>query len=118
MPRSFVALAMLAACDRAAIEREAIAPPSHDAQCVRDDDCVLMPAALTCCIECPAAPPFEAVPSSVLDGLLIENETVCPDRWRCPEVTCQAVPTDCNARAACEYGRCVAVATGCELPSS
>ena len=120
MPWSFVALAVLAGCDRVTIEREreANAPLSHDTQCVRDEDCVLLPAALTCCIECPPAPPFEAAPSWVLDGMLIENDTVCPERWRCPEVTCEAVSTDCIARAACDDGCCVALAIGCELPRS
>lgn len=88
-----------------------------EAQCARDDECVLLPTALTCCIECPPAPPFEAAPSWVLDGMLIENETVCAEpRHLCPPVTCEPLPEGCVARAACVAGRCVVLSQGCELP--
>ncbi len=86
---------------------------------MRDDDCVLLPADLTCCIECPPVPPYEAAPSWVLDGMLIENETECAERTSiCPEIPCAQQVEGCTARAACRHGRCVAIATGCELPRS
>jgi hypothetical protein len=94
------------------------APAEERAQCMRDDDCVLLPNALTCCIECPPAPPFEPAPSWVLDGMLIENETVCPQRWKCPPIECDPVPPGCIAKAACRGGRCIAVTTGCDRPTS
>ena len=89
------------------------------AQCVRDDDCVLLPSALTCCVECPPAPPFESVPSWVLGGMLIQLETDCAERDRaCQAVRCEPVPEGCVARAGCVNGRCVAVTAGCEAPTS
>ncbi len=110
----------LAACDRVSAESQAetVAPPPPAAQCVRDGDCVLLPDALTCCVECPPVPPFHAAPSWVLDGMLIENETDCVAHPRCPAVTCEAPPAGCEARAACVDGRCTAIATGCGLPRS
>jgi len=107
----------LASCERSPLERAAAAQPASDqsAQCVRDDDCVLLPSALTCCIECPPGPPFEPAPSWVLAGMLIQNETDCAERVRaCPDVRCDPVPEGCRARAACAAGRCVAVTSGCE----
>ena len=113
------ALLVFAACEHFPFDWKAAepAPASEAAQCVRDDDCELLPSALTCCIECPPAPPFEAVPDWVIGGLLIENETKCAEPKLCPEVTCDPVPLGCEARAACERGRCVVVANGCERAS-
>lgn len=123
---TILAILLLASCERAPVERSAAAarPAGGDqgtdqtAQCERDGDCVLLPSALTCCIECPPAPPFEAAPSWVLDGMLVQNETDCAARDRaCPEVRCDPVPEGCRARAACADGRCVAVTSGCEIVS-
>jgi hypothetical protein len=114
---------LVAACERASLEPAGAtaAPEDRDrsAQCVRDDDCVLLPSALTCCVECAPAPPFEPVPSWVLGGMLIQNETDCAERDRaCQEVRCEPAPRGCVARAACANGRCIAVTSGCELPTS
>ena len=110
------ALLGLAACEKPATEPK---PVPAELQCARDEDCVLLPNALTCCIECPPAPPFEAAASWVLDGMLIENETVCAEpRHLCPQIACEPLPAGCAARAACVAGRCVALAEGCELPTT
>lgn len=86
------------------------------AECVEDDDCTLMPSRLTCCGECPPAPPFEAAPRVELDGLLIEMETDCaPETRRCEPPICEVVAPGCTARARCIAGRCQVEATGCEL---
>jgi hypothetical protein len=114
-----IAILLAASCDRRPFPREAEAQPAGPAECVRDDDCVLLPSALTCCVECPPAPPFEPAPSWVLGGMLVQNETDCAGRDRaCPEVRCEPVPEGCRARAACAGGRCVAVTLGCELPTT
>lgn len=81
---------------------------------MRDDECVLLPSALTCRVEWSPSPPFESAPSGVLDGLLIENETVCTGDRSCPETTRDPVPDDCVAHAGCSDGRGVVIATGCE----
>lgn len=115
------AILLAASCDRGPPELEAARRPAGDdaVQCVRDDDCVLLPSALTCCVECPPAPPFEPAPSWVLGGMLVQHETDCAERVRaCPEVRCEPIPEGCVARAACVDGRCVAVSSGCELPTS
>jgi len=101
-------------------------PPSREQgesnaapECTRDEDCVLLPSTMTCCAECPPAPPFEAAPASVLDGMLVENETVCSQsRKPCTPAECVPVPEGCVARAACDAGQCVAVSSGCEMPNS
>ncbi len=116
-----ISLVVLAACERPALEPPpaAVEEAEQLPQCVRDEDCVLLPAALTCCIECPPAPPFEAAPSWVLDGMLIENETECAEaRHLCPEITCEPVAETCIARPACVTGRCVPLAEGCEQPTT
>lgn len=120
MPRALFVMLVVAACDRPACDPPpAPAEQREEPQCMRNDDCVLLPAALTCCIECPPAPPFEAAPSWVLDGMLIENETECAEpRHLCPEIRCELVPATCIARAACIAGKCVALAEGCELPTT
>lgn len=117
---------LAAACQRASLDLPAEEQPATGAhagaggaQCARDDDCALLPSALTCCIECPPAPPFEPAPSWVLAGMLVQNETECAERDRaCPEVRCEPVPQGCVARAACVEGRCVTVASGCDIPVS
>ena len=120
-----LAAVLAGACQRASLELPAEeqpatgAPGGAAARCVRDDDCALLPAALTCCVECPPAPPFEVAPSWVLAGMLVQNETECAQRDRaCPEVRCEPVPEGCVARPACVDGRCVAVASGCNIPTS
>lgn len=114
--RHVLILLAAAACEKAATESSA--PPSttdrDPAQCTRDDDCVLLPSVLTCCVECPPAPPFEAAPAAVLDGMLVENETVCADGRSCARIPCERIPEPCVARAACVDGRCVAQSSGCD----
>src|SRR5512138_2386899 len=79
-------LVSMAGCERFPFDWQPAEPASQAEapQCVRDDDCALLPSALTCCVECPPAPPFEAVPTAVIAGLLIENETVCAEPKLCP----------------------------------
>jgi hypothetical protein len=120
---SLFAILLAASCDRGPPELAAAPRPAGPSQaaveCARDDDCVLLPSALTCCVECPPAPPFEPAPSWVLGGMLVQHETDCAERDRaCPEVRCEPVPEGCVARAACAAGRCIAVSSGCELPTS
>jgi hypothetical protein len=113
--RGTVAAWLLLACEKLP------APPQLDpaAECVRDEDCTLLPSALTCCAECPPAPPFEAAPVWVVDGLYIEQEDRCLDTVRpCPQILCARLPETCSARAACTRGRCTVVATDCDRPSS
>jgi hypothetical protein len=90
-------------------------PEAPETECVVDDDCGLVPATLNCCGECPPAPPFEAVPRSELDAMLIELETTCAERSiGCASVpACEPVPAGCHASAACTAGRCVVVEDGC-----
>jgi len=112
--RSLAFVVLLAGCDLATGVVERPAP-----QCTRDEDCVLLPAALTCCVECPPAPPFEPAPRWVLDGMLIEQETRCATpRSSCPEVSCAAPRPGCEARPACIQERCSFIETGCALPTS
>lgn len=115
--RIALALLVMAACDR--WPEMTTSEASSNAQCVRDEDCTLVPSALTCCTECPPAPPFVAAPTWVVDGMYIETEHRClATEIDCPEITCAKVPAGCTARAACAQGRCVAIATGCEKPTS
>ncbi len=114
--RWLVIVAALAACRKA--PAEASRTSSETTECESDDDCVLLPSALTCCVECPPAPPFEAAAVWVLDGMLIEQETVCAEGQHCPEVDCEPLPVGCVARAACAAHRCVVVASGCDLPTT
>ena len=112
--RSAWLLLALAACDKVAGSL-----PAVDAQCVRDTDCTLVPSELTCCQECPPAPPYEAAPVWVVDGMYIENEDRClATDHVCPAIQCASVPPGCSARAVCAEGRCVAVASGCAVPTS
>ena len=109
------------ACGQAPAQPEGTGSPQIEpaARCSRDVDCVLLPSVLSCCGECPPAPPFEAAARWVLDGMLLENETVCAASSRlCQPTVCDAVPDECVARAECSDGRCVVAATGCERPSS
>ncbi len=107
----------LAACDR--WPTVATSEAESSAQCVRDEDCTLVPTTLTCCAECPPAPPFRAAPLWVVDRMYIENENRClATEIGCPEITCAKVPAGCTARATCAQGRCTAVATGCGVPTS
>jgi hypothetical protein len=109
-------LVMLHACERPASEPE---PIPAQLRCTHDEDCVLLPSTFTCCIECPPAPPYEAAASWVLDGMMIENETVCAEpRHLCLQVDCDPVPVGCIARAACVAGRCAVLEHDCELPAT
>jgi hypothetical protein len=122
---SLIAILLAASCEPSAVLELAARPGAgarpagESTQCLRDDDCALLPSALTCCVECPPAPPFEPAPSWVLGGMLIQLETDCAQLDRaCPEVRCEPVPAGCVARAACVNGRCVAVSSGCGTPTS
>lgn len=124
------ALVALAACEKLAASPDP--PPEANAQCSRDEDCTLAPSALTCCGECPPAPPFEAAPVWEVDARYIENENRClapeiscgdesreGDASREQEVIdCPQIPAGCTARAACTSGRCTAVTSGCGIPTS
>lgn len=117
MHTRWLALAVLFAvgCDKLAAGQQ------PNAQCVRDDHCAIVPAALTCCPDesCPPAPPFEAAPTWVVDGMYIENEDRClRTELTCAPAQCPPVPAGCHARAACVDGRCEAVSIGCGLPTS
>lgn len=107
--------AAMVSCNAWLLARPGDAPASAaDAECHADADCVLLPAELTCCHECPPAPPFHAAPRWVLDGMLVESETTCSyDTRPCAEDACDPVPAGCVARAVCEAGRCVVAASGC-----
>lgn len=108
-----VLLLALAACDKLATRA------NPETQCTRDEDCTLVPSELTCCIDCAPAPPFQAAPVWVVDGMYIENEDRCLETDReCPKITCANIPLGCSARAVCAAGRCAAVATGCGIPTS
>jgi hypothetical protein len=89
------------------------ADPSEPGECAADEDCVLMPV-LSCCGECPPAPPFEAVTRAELDSALIESEWHCTDKEHdCTGFACEALPEGCQARAACREGRCTVIESGC-----
>ena len=84
------------------------------ADCLADDDCTLLPAAITCCGECEPVPPFEAVSRSTVDALLLDNETDCALRTQlCDPPACASVPEGCAGRAVCRSGRCTVVESGC-----
>ncbi|HEY5922234.1 MAG TPA: hypothetical protein VIV11_11210 [Kofleriaceae bacterium] len=112
LARTAIAAWLLFACEKQPAQPP---PPDPTAECVRDEDCTLMPSELTCCAECPPAPPFEAAPAWVVDGLYIEVEHRCLDTAQpCPEIRCAPLPSTCSARAACVRGTCTVVATGCD----
>lgn len=89
------------------------APRQEGVDCGRDEDCVLLPV-VTCCGECPPAPPFEAITREALDAVLIENEWKCGAHPRaCDARACEPRPRGCYARAACVGSRCVVESEGC-----
>lgn len=91
---------------------ELVAPRPRD-PCVRDQDCALLPY-VTCCGECPPAPPFEVGTREALDAIFIESEQRCAeDRRPCTPPVCERPPRGCYARAACQAGVCVVQAEGC-----
>jgi hypothetical protein len=80
---------------------------------------MLVPSALTCCTECPPAPPFEAAPTWVIDAMYIENENRClATEIDCGDIECPQVSAGCTGRAVCAEGRCTALSTGCEIPTT
>ena len=92
--------------------------PVLDADCVRDEDCALLPY-VTCCGECPPAPPFDVGTRSNLDAIFIELETQCAlDLRECTPPECDPMPAGCYAKAACVDGRCVVETDGCGVPMS
>jgi hypothetical protein len=89
-----------------------------DAECVRDEDCALLPE-VTCCGECPPSPPFAVGPTTALDAILIEAEQRCAKDVRpCKPLRCEPVPRGCYARAGCANGRCIVESEGCAAPPS
>ncbi len=107
----------LAACEKLSASPEQASESAP--QCVRDADCTLVPSSLTCCADCAPAPPFEAAPVWVVDGMYIENDDRClAPEISCGEVECPLVPPGCTAHAVCSDGRCTPVTAGCEIPSS
>lgn len=86
---------------------------SAQVDCRIDDDCTLMPYAMTCCGECAPAPPFTAVPRTTIDALLLELETRCAEKpGPCDAPVCAVAPPGCEAYATCIGGRCTYVQSG------
>lgn len=84
----------------------------HASECIEDEDCVLLPSALTCCGECDPAPPFEALPRAQLEDRRAALVEECAPATRlCEPPACPAVPQACRARATCRAGICQAVAS-------
>jgi hypothetical protein len=82
------------------------------AECRHDVDCALMPALLTCCGECEAVAPFEAVTKRRLQTLRSETDARCaPPTRLCDPPSCSQLPAGCEARAICIEGSCRADAT-------
>ena len=111
-----LAACALVACDRepsaAGAATEIAQAPPGTLECRVDDDCTLMPAAMTCCEECEPVPPFEAVPRTAVDAMLIELETRCAAKPSiCGPRSCEAPPQGCQAAAVCVRGRCSVVQT-------
>lgn len=81
-------------------------------ECVTDDDCALMPAAITCCGECPPVPPFEAVTrASLADYRRVVADACAPETRLCDPPSCAGLAAGCDARAICRDGRCQAAAS-------
>jgi hypothetical protein len=92
-----------------------IEPPrtiDERAECIVDDDCVLVPERMTCCGECDAVPPLEAAPWVMVDK--IRRDTVddsCAPRDRlCDPPICPSAPAGCEAHPVCRAGQCAVVA--------
>lgn len=114
MLAGWLVLALVYACDR---EPSSWLPYRQGdpaaIQCRAQDDCTLLPAVLNCCGECDPVPPFEAVPSTEVDALLIELETRCAEKPRlCEPLSCEVAPPGCEAYATCVRGRCEVVQSG------
>lgn len=105
------------AVQRAASPSGSAEPASTGApECRVDDDCELVPI-VTCCGECKPAPPFESVPRSAIDTLLLETEERClRDDRPCP--VCARPPRGCTAAPRCAQGTCTFTATGCDFPNT
>lgn len=84
-------------------------------ECELDEDCGLVPLAITCCGECDPAPPFRAAPRTEIDAVLLDLETECSQSARgCEPPACSALPANCTARAVCRAGMCtVEQSDGC-----
>ncbi len=105
------ALVVVHACERAT-------SGAQPAECAIDDDCTLLPR-ITCCGECDFVLPFEAVPRTSVDAMLIEAETDCaPHERSCVPPVCDEVPPGCDPHVLCIDGSCRLDAQGCDLPSS
>jgi len=114
-----VKLLALGAVLLAIAQGEPCASSAAPTECRSDDDCTLLPAQLTCCGECPPAPPFEAVTRHEMDAILLERETTCSQSTRlCQPPVCEPRLRSCSAQARCSVGRCVVDETGCDKPVS
>jgi len=102
----------LAACDRDPASGATVELAPAAIECRVDDDCTLMPAVMTCCEECDPVPPFEVVPRTAVDAVLIELETRCAAKPPiCEPRSCEVPPPGCQATAICVQGRCSLVQT-------
>jgi len=111
------AAAALQPCEQRPRSETGEAFTADEIECLSDAQCALAPI-VTCCGECPAEPPYEAITLAELDAIFIEAEERCAlDRRECTPPVC-APPPACEARAACDAGECVAVPLVCGWPTS
>lgn len=81
-------------------------------ECYSDEECALRPAQITCCGECEAVPPFEAVARTTLLELRANTDESCAPTTRlCDPPVCAPLPAGCEVRAVCRGGSCRAEAT-------
>ena len=82
-------------------------------ECVRDEDCVLRPALITCCGTCPATRPYEAITVERLQQSQRDADDACaPSSRLCDPPVCPPVELGDVVHAVCTAGACRAV----ELP--
>jgi hypothetical protein len=110
---SLFALSRLACTELYFVDDDRIVPATiAPSECEGDFDCVVKPSSMTCCGECEAVPPFEAMPRRELARLRDELETECTPRTRlCDPPVCSPLPAECEARAICVHGACRVVAS-------
>lgn len=91
---------------------------AEPAECVVDDDCVLVPELMTCCGECDAVPPLEAAPWAMVDEIRRDAEESCAPRDRlCEPPICPSAPADCEAHPICRAGQCAVEANDRCIPN-
>jgi hypothetical protein len=117
LPFAVLPLVAIQACERLSGipgQTEVLQPAASVAECVVDDDCGLMPPRMTCCGECDPVPPFEAVPRTAIDAVLIDLETACAQSSSlCEPPECAVLTPGCVARAICLHGTCRVIESGC-----